>query len=156
MAFNNAVIEENAGLSSGEVIPSTNALVMAFDTFEDGLVQGRFCKYDSGSIDILDASSTPKIAGIARRLIAGELEVSTYRTSGDIPNAVAEVITTGFATVDVVSGDTPAKYGTVYAVNAATNAGKATTTSTSNVDTGWVFWEEVQTDVWTIARKELV
>jgi hypothetical protein len=157
MAFSNAVLAESAGLGSGELLPNTNGLTLSFDTFEDGLVQGRFCKYDAGSIDNLDASTTPQIAGISRRLISGEIGVSTYRTTGDIPNSVAEVVTTGMCTVDVVNGDTPAKYGTAYAVNTATaDSGKATTTSTSNVDSGWVFWKEVAANVWLVVKKELV
>ena len=157
MAFNNAVLAQSAGLGSGELLPDTNGLTLAFETFEDGLVQGRFAKYDTGSIDNLDSSSTPQIAGITRRLIAGEIDISTYRTTGDIINSVAEVITTGMATVDVVSGVTPAKYGVVYAENqTAGQFGKATTVSTGNVNSGWVFWKEVSTDVWLVAKKELV
>ena len=157
MAFTNTVLAESAGLSSGELLPNTNGLTLAFNTFEDGLVQGRFAKYDTGSVDNLDNSSTPQIAGITRRLIAGEIGVSTYRTTGDIPNSVAEVITTGLATIDVVSGLSPAKYGIAYAENqTAGQFGKATTVSTGNVDSGWVFWEEVATNVWLVAKKELV
>ena len=157
MAFNNAVLEESVGLGSGELLPNTNGLTLAFETFEDGLVQGRFAKYDDGSVDNLDESATPQIAGITRRLIAGEIGVSTYRTTGDIPNSAAEVITTGLATVDVVAGDTPEKYGTAYAENqTAGEYGKATTEATGNVDSGWVFWKEVATNVWLVAKKELV
>lgn len=159
MAFNNAVLKESVGLGSGELLPNTNGLTLAFDNFEDGLIQGRFAKYDSGSLDNLDGSATPQIAGIARRLISGEIGVSTYRTTGDIINSVSEVITTGMATVDVVTGDTPAKYGTAYAVNASGSGadfGKATTTSTDNVDSGWVFWKETSPNVWLVVKKELV
>jgi len=160
MAFNgNTVLEESAGLGSGELVPNMNGLTLAFDTFEDGLIQGRFCKYDTGSIDNLDNSATPKIAGITRRLIAGEIGVSTYRSTGDIINDVAEVITTGFATVDVVDGLTPAKYGIAYAVNdvaVPANYGKASTVSTNNTDSGWVFWKQESANVWLVARKELV
>lgn len=160
MAFDgDTVLEESKGLGSGELVPNMNGLALAFDTFEDGLIQGRFCKYDTGSIDNLDNSATPKIAGIARRLIAGEIGVTTYRTTGDIINNVAEVITTGFATVDVVAGLTPAKYGIAYAVNdiaVPADLGKASTVSTNNIDSGWVFWKKQANNVWLLARKELV
>lgn len=157
MAFKDAVIAESVGLGSGELLPNTNGLTLSFETFEDGLVQGRFAKYDNGSIDNLDGSETPQIAGITRRLIACEVGVSTYRTTGDLLNSVAEVITTGLATVDVVAGVTPYRYGVVYAENqTAGEYGKATTVSTGNVDTGWVFWKEVSTNVWLVAKKELV
>lgn len=157
MAFNTAVLEESAKLGSGEVVRTKPYNVEAFGTFEDGLIQGRFCKYDTGSIDKLDTSATPKIAGVAVRLVAGERGVATYRNTGTIVDGVAEVLTTGFITVDVVAGNTPAKYGIAYAVNTAgTDLGKATTTATSNVDSGYVFWEQVDTNVWLIAKSSLV
>lgn len=157
MAFNNTVLEKSPALGSGEVIKSKPYNTEAFGTFENGLTQGRFAKYDTGSIDNLDASATPKIAGIVRRKISGELGVATYQTTGDIIDFVAEVHTFGFATVDVVAGNTPAKYGIAYAVNVAgADLGKATTVSTNNVDSGWVFWEQLQAGVWLVARKELV
>lgn len=157
MAFKQAVLEESAGLGSGELLPNTNGLTLAFDTFEDGLVQGRFTKYDTGSVDNLDGSATPQIAGIARRLIGGEIGVSTYRNTGDVIDSVADIITTGMATVDVVDGLTPAKYGIAYAENqTAGEYGKATTVSAGNVDSGWVFWSETAPNVWLVVKKELV
>ena len=160
MAFNNTVLAESAGLGSGELIPNTNGLTLTFTTFEDGLNQGRFSKYDTGSVDNLDGSATPQITGIARRLITGEIGVATYRTTGAIIDSAVDMLTTGLATIDVVDGLTPTKYGTAYAENAGINSGadygKATTLATGNVDSGWVFWEEVNTNVWLLAKKELV
>lgn len=157
MAFTSAVLEESKKLGSGEVLRTRPFNVEAFSTFEDGLVQGRFAKYDNGSVDNLDGSATPKIAGIVTRLIGGEIGISTYRNTGAIVDTVAEVMTTGFATVDVVASQTPARYGIVYAVNATgADAGKATTVSTDNVNSGYVFWEQVDTNVWLVAKASLV
>lgn len=159
MAFTSAVLEESKKLGSGEVLRTRPFNVEAFSTFEDGLVMGRFAKYDTGSVDNLDGSSTPKIAGIITRLVGGEQGVTTYRKTGTLVDTVAEVMTTGFATVDVVSGNTPARYGIAYAVNASGSGadfGKATTTSTNNVDSGYVFWEQVDTNVWLVAKASLV
>lgn len=159
MAFTSAVLEESKKLGSGEVLRTRPFNVEAFSTFENGLVMGRFAKYDTGSVDNLDGSSTPKIAGVVTRLIGGELGVNTYRKTGTLVDTAAEVMTTGFATVDVVAGNTPARYGIAYAVNAAGSGadfGKATTTSTNNVDSGYVFWEQVDTNVWLVAKASLV
>lgn len=159
MAFTSAVLEESKKLGSGEVLRTRPYNVEAFSTFEDGLVMGRFAKYDAGSVDNLDNSATPKIAGIVTRLIGGELGVNTYRNTGTLVDTAAEVMTTGFATVDVVSGNTPVRYGIAYAVNASGSGadfGKATTTSTNNVDSGYVFWEQVDTNVWLVAKASLV
>ncbi len=157
MAFKNTVLSESAKLGAGEVVKSKPYVTEAFATFEDGLIQGRFAKYDTGSLDNLDGSATPTIAGIVRRKIGGELGVSTYRSTGTLVDTVAEAHTMGFATVDVVASLTPARYGTVYAENqTAGEYGKATTVSTDNVATNWVFIEEIDTDVWLVARKEMV
>ena len=157
MAFNNTVLNESAKLGAGEVIKSKPYVTEAFSTFEDGLIQGRFAKYDTGSLDNLDGSATPTIAGIVRRKIGGELDVSTYRSTGTLVDTVAEAHTMGFATIDVVTSLTPARYGVVYAENqTAGEYGKATTVSTGNVETNWVFIEEIDTDVWLVARKEMV
>ena len=153
MAFTNTILEESSGLLAGEVIKSKPYNTEAFSVFEDGLVQGRFVKYDAGSIDNLDGSATPTIAGISRRLIGGEIGATTYTTA----DAAAEIHTFGFATVDVVAGDTPAKYGIAYAENqTAGEYGKATTTSAGNVDSGFVFWEEVSANVWLVAKATMV
>ena len=157
MAFNNTVLNQSAKLGAGEVIKSKPYVTEAFSTFEDGLIQGRFAKYDTGSLDNLDGGGTPTIAGIVRRKIGGELGVSTYRNTGTLVDTVAEAHTMGFATVDVVTGVTPERYGVVYAENqTAGEYGKATTVSADNIETNWVFIEEIDTDVWLVARKEMV
>jgi len=83
--------------------------VSAFELFEDGLIEGRFCKFDEGSIDNLDASDTPVIAGIVKRKITGEIGTGIYSTSGMGIDQVAEVINFGFATVTVTGTATPSK-----------------------------------------------
>lgn len=160
MAFSSAVLTEYNELGSGEVVTSKPYNIEAFETFENGLIQGRFAKYDTGSIDNLDNSATPTIVGVTVRDITQATGENTYdATRTPAGDDVAMVCTFGFATVDVVSGDTPARYGIAYAVNASgsgANFGKATTTSTNNVDSGWVFWEQKDTNVWLVAKAELV
>lgn len=149
MGFNNGIIEEIEGLTSGEVIKSKPNNVEAFEVFEDGIISGRFVKYEGGSIDALDAGATPKIAGVLKRKINNELGVETYRTTGTLIDQVAEVCNFGLVTVDVVAGQTPSRYDAVQAHNVAdADAGKAVTSG--GVETGAVFWEEVETDVWSV------
>lgn len=151
MAFDNAVILGNEDLGAGEVITASPYNVSAFEQFEDGLIEGRFVKYDAGSIDKLDGSATPTIAGIARRKITGEIGTGIYRTSGQEIDSVAEVINFGFATVTVTDAATPAKYDQVYTVNAATaDSGKATDDSDQLIVPGAIFWEEKQDGVWLV------
>ena len=157
MAFTNTVLEQIPDLPAGEVIASSPHCIVPFDNFEDQLVPGKFVKLDTGRIDNMDGSATPKIVGISRRKIASALDQVNYRTaaSGAIAtDSCAEVINFGFATVEVPSGVTPAKYGAVYAVNAAgsaANFGKATTVATDNVAVpDCIFWEAKADGVWLV------
>lgn len=152
MSFNNTVLQDNLDLPAGEVIKSSPHNVSAFEIFEDQLVEGRFVKYDAGSIDLLDASATPTIAGIAKRKVTGEIGPGVYSTSGLEIDQVAEVINFGFATVTVTDAANPSKYDPVYTVNAATaDSGKATEDATGTLAVSdVVFWEQKAANTWLV------
>ena len=154
MSFANTVLQDNPDLGAGEFIAASPYNVSAFELFEDGLVEGRFVKYDTGSIDNLDGSATPVIAGIARRKITGEIGTGIYSTSGMAIDQVAEVIDFGFATVAVTDAADPAKYDAVQFVNATgADAGKATDAAVASgiVSAGdVVFWEPKAAGVWLV------
>jgi len=154
MSFANTVLQDNPDLGAGEFIAASPYNVSAFELFEDGLVEGRFVKYHTGSIDNMDGSASPVVAGIARRKITGEIGTGIYSTSGQAIDQVAEVINFGFATVAVTDAATPAKYGSVQFVNATgADAGKATDAdvATNIVSAGdVVFWEPKAAGVWLV------
>ena len=154
MAFKNTALQDNPDLGAGEFIAASPYNVSAFELFEDGLVEGRFVKYDTGSIDNMDGSGTPVVAGIARRKITGEIGTGIYSTSGMAIDQVAEVINFGFATVAVTDDADPAKYDAVQFVNATgADAGKATdaTVASGIVSAGdVVFWEPKAAGVWLV------
>ena len=154
MAFNNTVLQDNPDLGAGEFIAASPYNVSAFELFEDGLVEGRFVKYDTGSIDNMDGSGTPVVAGIARRKITGEIGTGIYSTSGMAIDQVAEVINFGFATVAVTDAADPARYDAVQFVNATgADAGKATDAAVASgiVSAGdVVFWEPKAAGVWLV------
>jgi len=154
MAFNNTVLSSTPGLPAGEFIAASPYNVSAFELFEDGLVEGRFAKYDAGSIDNMDASASPLVAGIVRRKITGEIGAGIYSTSGLEIDQVAEVINFGFATVTVTAAANPSRYDAVNFVNAATaDAGKATDAAVGAgiVSAGdVVFWEQKAAGVWLV------
>ena len=154
MSFANTVLQDNPDLGAGEFIAASPYNVSAFELFEDGLVEGRFVKYDTGSIDNMDGSATPVVAGIARRKITGEIGTGVYSTSGMAIDQVAEVINFGFATVAVTDAADPAKYDAVQFVNATgADAGKATDAdvATGIVSAGdVVFWEPKAAGVWLV------
>jgi hypothetical protein len=154
MSFTNTTLQDNPDLPAGEVITASPYNVSAFEIFEDGLIEGRFCKYDTGSIDNLDSSDTPVIAGIARRKITGEFGTGIYSTTGQEIDQVAEVINFGFATVTVTDTAAPSKYDAVNVINDGTaDAGKATEAAVADgiISAGdVVFWEQKATGVWLV------
>ena len=154
MSFTNTTLQDSPDLGAGEVITASPYNVSAFELFEDGLIEGRFCKFDGGQIDNLDASDTPIIAGIVKRKITGEIGTGIYSTSGMEIDQVAEVINFGFATVTVTGTAEPSKYDAVNVVNAATaDAGKATDAAVASgiISAGdVVFWEQKATGVWLV------
>ena len=154
MAFKDTTLQDNPDMGAGEVIKASPHNISAFEIFEDGLVEGRFVKYDTGSIDNMDGSASPVVAGIARRKITGEIGTGIYSTTGQEIDQVAEVINFGFATVAVTDAATPAKYGSVQFVNASgADAGKATDAAVASgiVSAGdAVFWEPKAAGVWLV------
>ena len=155
MAFKDTTLQDNPDLGAGEVIMASPHNISAFEIFEDGLIEGRFCKFDAGSIDNLDGSDTPVIAGIVKRKITGEIGTGIYSTSGMEIDQVAEVINFGFATVTVTDTAEPSKYDAVNVINdgAAADAGKATDAAVADgiISAGdVVFWEQKATGVWLV------
>jgi hypothetical protein len=151
MAFDNTVLATNADLPTGEVIKSLPNAVMAFELFENGLIEGRFCKFAAGQIDNLDGSATPRLAGVVRRKLTGEIGSGVYSTTGEGIDQVAEVCNFGFVTVTVTSAATPVKYDQVYTINADTaDRGKATDDSGALIVPGAIFWEEKAANVWLV------
>jgi len=152
MAFNEAVVITPPDLMPGEFIAASPYNCSAFDVWEEGLVPGRFAKFDTGSLDLLDASATPIIAGVVRRKISSALENLTYTKLGIAPDQVAECVNFGFVTVEVFPGDTPTRFQQVYAFNTAgANVGTATETAAGAVAVpGAVFWEPKRPGCWLI------
>ena len=154
MAFKDTTLQDNPDLGAGEVITASPYNVSAFELFEDGLIEGRFCKFDAESIDNLDGSATPVIAGIARRKITGEIGTGIYSTTGQEIDQVAEVINFGFATVTVTDTADPSKYDDVNVINDGTaDDGKATEAAVADgiISAGdVVFWEQKAAGVWLV------
>lgn len=146
MSFGTGYLDAPQAIGSGELVGVGQ--VLSFTTFEDNLKTGRFAKYDTGSLDNLDGSATPTLAGVVRRFItspisdSGVIDADLFTT--------AEVVRQGIVTVDVKSGETPAKFGRVYVSNAGdANDGLATATNTDLAVNAEFLWE-VRTGVWAI------
>lgn len=152
MSFPTPRTDDPVLVSSGERYGHTN-ISLAATTFEDGLRIGRFAKLDAGSIDNVDGSASPVIAGVPLRSAARAVEdvdVIDQTLYGQI-----EYMRQGLVTVDVVTGDTPAQFGAVFVSNAGNaDDGKATTLDdATTVASTAEFIREIQTDVWLVRIK---
>ena len=142
MTFATAHLDDPTKVGSGE-LAGVNNTVLSATVFEDGLRVGRFAKLDAGSIDNLDTSATPVIAGIVLRNVAAAVEDGA--TISSELNSQIDYLRAGLCTVDVKSGESPVAFGAVFADNTTGEALDA-----AGEATNFEFIEEVKTDVWLV------
>lgn len=156
MAFKTTVAAGIPDIGAGEVIKSAPYDVQAYEDFEEGLLAGRFCQLKDGVVSNLNGTATPKLIGIPRRKITGEIaDTSAYTKTGDGCDSVAEVIELGYTTVQVAAGAEPKRHDKVNVINEAENAenGMATDAEVASgiISAGQaVFWEQKAPGVWLI------
>lgn len=153
MAFPTGYLADPVKVGAGERFDPKADTVLTARTFEDGLVVGRFAKLDTDSLDNVDASVTPTIAGVVLRKASNPVE-SGSTIDGSLFKQV-EYLRAGLVTVDVVAADTPAQFGSVFVKNTNdADAGKATTVDdASTVAANAEFIEEVKANVWLLRLK---
>jgi len=147
MAFSSSVTNDIPAVGSGERFGSVNVNI-SFTDFEDSLKIGRFAKIDTGSIDNMDGSATPTIAGVVLRKVSRAVEDEGV-VDTDLYSQI-EVLRSGLVTVDVKDGESPSKLGRVYVSNDGdANDGLATATDT-DVAVNAEFIHEVKDNVWLV------
>ena len=100
---------------------------------------GKFAIIKSGNLANMDKTATPVVAGLVLQSPVNAIESGeTYVKTGDGAVYQVDVVSWGLATVAVKAGDTPAKFGAVYAVNTDTTVSNATKASVkiTGIDTG--------------------
>jgi len=147
MSFGTGHLDDNQNVAGGERY-GANIIALTATEFEDQLKVGRFAKLDTASIDNMDGSASPVIAGIVLRNVANVVE------DGGVIDATLyeqiEYIRQGLVSVDVKAGETPALFDRVYVSNAGdANDGLATATATDEAVNG-EFIYEIQDNVWMI------
>ena len=120
--------------NSGEVGLGAN-VTLSSGTYENGLIPGRFAKIDAGSIDNLDNSTDPVIAGVVTRR-ANNLIGTDGTYSTDLPHyaseSVIDYVRLGRVTVELLEGAAaPAMFAPVYTINSNDDATKGTVTPTA-------------------------
>lgn len=153
MSFNTGYLADPEKVGAGERFDPKADTVLSASTFENGLVVGRFAKLDAGSIDNIDSSATPVIAGVVLRQAANPIE--NANTIDSTLNPQMEYLRAGLVTVDVVAADTPAQFGAVFVKNTNdADAGKATTVDDATTEPSTAeFIQEVKANVWLVRLK---
>ena len=142
MTFATGYLDDIQLVSSGE-LSGVNNTVLSATAFEDGLKIGRFAKLDAGSIDNLDGSATPVIAGVVLRNVASAIEDGAVITAAN--NRQIDYLRAGLCTVDVRAGQTPVMFG---AVSADATTGEAITVGGES--TSFEFIKEIKAGVWLV------
>lgn len=143
--------EKDPGKVQGGELHGGSHVILGHAAFEDGLKVGRFAKLDTGSIDNMDGSATPTIAGVVLRNAAMPLEDGNAIDSA-LYNSV-QLCNLGLVAIDMKAAQTPTKFAPVYACNAGdANDGLGATGAEAgdNILTPAVFIEEISTGVWLV------
>lgn len=147
MSFGTGQLDDPQKVGAGERHGQAQIIFTALD-FEDNLRIGRFAKLDAGSLDNMDGSATPVIAGVVLRNVAAPVEDGGV-VDADLYSQV-EYMRGGLVTVDVKTGETPTIFGKVYASNAGDANDGLATANAADVPTNAEFIMEVQDGVWLI------
>ena len=154
MAFASTFTAEQVNVGAGSTLQAFTFDALNSQVFESGLIVGRFAKLDTGSLDNMDASATPVVAGVIKNEARYPMEDGSTITASIGSPVDVSYVRNGYVAVEVKTGDTPAMFGTVYADNTTSGQyGRATTTSTSNIDVGAEFIKEIKAGVWLIRIK---
>lgn len=147
MPFATGYLSDPQKVQGGEQL-GEGGVNLAFSTFENGLRVGRFAKVDAGSLDNMDGSVTPVIAGVVNRNDANAVEDGGTIDS-DLYSQVS-VRREGLATVDVVAGTSAPAFGARVQASNGGDANDGLAIDTGGVDTTAEFIEEITTDVWLV------
>lgn len=154
-AFTSHDFKEILEVDAGELNPNLSYKIDTYTAnYNAPLNTGKFAIIKTGNLANMDKTATPVVAGLVLQSVVNAIESGeTYVKTGDGAVYQVDVVSWGLATVAVKAGDTPAKFGAVYAVNSGlvdADLGKATTTSTDNVLVKGYFNREIKTGVWEV------
>lgn len=154
-AFTSHDFKEILEVDAGELNPNLSYKIDTYTAnYNTPLNTGKFAIIKTGNLANMDKTATPVVAGLVLQSVVNAIESGeTYVKTGDGAVYQVDVVSWGLATVAVKAGDTPAKFGAIYAVNSGlvdADLGKATTTSTDNVLVKGYFNREIKTGVWEV------
>lgn len=154
-AFANYSFTEILEADAGVLNPNLSYKIDTYTAnYNAPLNTGKFAIIKTGNLANMDKTATPVVAGLVLQSVVNAIESGeTYVKTGDGAVYQVDVVSWGLGTVAVKSGDTPAKFGAIYAVNSGlvdADLGKATTTATDNVLVKGYFNREIKSGVWEV------
>lgn len=155
MPFNDRPTGETAPTSPG-VAFSDHGFDYTLNDYQEGLIMGRFCNVVASTIDPIgraenmNGSATPTLGGVVKRNVVNPIEDgNTVKTFSQV-----DIRKTGPISVEAIAGQTPAFRAAIYAHNGNdTNAGKASTVSTGNIDAKAEFIRKITDTTWLVELK---
>ena len=155
MAFTNYSYTEIGDVDAGVI---NGVLPYKVDTYTANynapLNTGKFAIIKNDNLANMDKTATPVVAGLVLQSMVNAIENGeTFVKTGEGAVYQVDVVSWGLATVAVKPGDTPAKFGAIYAVNSGVvdaDLGKATTIPTGNVAVKGYFNREIKKGVWEV------
>ena len=154
-AFTSHDFKEISEVDAGELNPNVSYKIDTYTAnYNAPLNTGKFAIIKTGNLANMDKTATPVVAGLVLQSMVNAIESGeTFVKTGDGAVYQVDVVSWGLATVAVKAGDTPAKFGAIYAVNSGSvdaDLGKATTTATDNVLVKGYFNREIKSGVWEV------
>lgn len=155
MAFASYDYTQIGNVDAGVINQTLPAKVSTYTAnYNAPLKTGKFAIIKNGNLANMDKSATPVVAGLVLQSVVNAIESGeTFVKTGDGAVYQLDVLEWGLGTVDVKAGDTPTKFGKIYAVNSGSvdaDLGKATTTATDNVEVKGYFNREIKAGVWEV------
>ncbi|MFW3412313.1 hypothetical protein ACN9J3_06225 [Aliarcobacter butzleri] len=155
MAFASYDYTQIGNVDAGVINQTLPAKVSTYTAnYNAPLKTGKFAIIKTGNLANMDKSATPVVAGLVLQSVVNAIESDeTFVKTGDGAVYQLDVLEWGLGTVDVKAGDTPTKFGKIYAVNSGSvdaDLGKATTTATDNVEVKGYFNREIKAGVWEV------
>ncbi|MCT7637064.1 hypothetical protein [Aliarcobacter butzleri] len=155
MAFASYDYTQIGNVDAGVINQTLAAKVSTYTAnYNAPLKTGKFAIIKTGNLANMDKSATPVVAGLVLQSVVNAIESGeTFVKTGDGAVYQLDVLEWGLGTVDVKAGDTPTKFGKIYAVNSGSvdaDLGKATTIATDNVEVKGYFNREIKAGVWEV------
>lgn len=148
MAFTTGFLGDPQRTGGGERY-GDNVVVLSASEFGEALNVGRFAQLKEGSIDNMDGTATPVVAGVVLRNVAGAVEAGG--TIDKSLTSAVEYVRAGLVTVELLAGEEPEQFDEVFASNEGDDDdGKA---ATAGIETGAEFIREEKPGVWLVRLK---